>query len=58
MSRSLLHPLPVALWVLAVLGAAAVLVGPVTPWDLPVVVAGLTTCLAATTALALWLLRQ
>lgn len=58
MSRSLLHPLSVGLWVVAVLGAVAVLVGPVTPWGLPLEAAGLATCLAASTALVLWFLRR
>lgn len=58
MTRWIAHPLPVGLWVVAVLGAAAVLVGPITPWDGPVVIAGLTTCLTASVALALWFVRS
>ena len=51
-------PLPVGLWVVAVLGAVAVLVGPLTPWNLPIVVAGLATCLTASTGLTLWFVRR
>jgi hypothetical protein len=50
--------LPVGLWVVAVLGAVAVLVGPLTPWNLPIVAAGLATCLTASTALTLWFVRR
>jgi hypothetical protein len=48
----------VAIWLVAVLGAGMVLVGPITPWLVPVEVVGLTTCLVATTALLLWLFRR
>ena len=43
-----------AIWLVAVLGAGMVLIGPITPWLVPVEVVGMATCLAATTALVLW----
>jgi hypothetical protein len=46
------------MWLVAVLGAAAILVGPITPWTMPVEVLGTTTCLAGTIALALWIVRR
>jgi hypothetical protein len=58
MFQSLPGRLPVGLWVVAVLGAVAVLVGPLTPWNLPIVAAGLATCLTASTALTLWFVRR
>ena len=58
MFRSLPDALPVGLWVVAVLGAVAVLVGPLTPWNLAIVAAGLATCLTASTALTLWFVRR
>jgi hypothetical protein len=58
MFRSLPGPLPIGLWVVAVLGAAAVLVSPITPWLMPVEVVGLAACLMASTALAVWFVRH
>lgn len=48
----------VALWVVAVLGAVAVLVAPATPWLLPVAAVGLAVCLTAAGALAVVLVRR
>ena len=47
----------IALWCIAVLGAAAVLLSPITPWTVAVEVAGALVCLAAVGALLAWLLR-
>ena len=47
-----------AIWVVAVLGAGAVMVSPLTPWLVPVEVLGLVICLAATAALVLRFVRQ
>jgi hypothetical protein len=41
-----------------VLGAAAVMVGPITPWFGPMEALGLGTCLVATTALWLRFVRR
>ena len=48
----------VALWVVAVVGAVAVLLGPLTPWVLAIEVAGLAVCLVAATALAVWFVQR
>ena len=58
MFRSLPGPLPVGLWVVAVLGAATLMVSPITPWFVPLEVLGLVTCLTASTALTLWFVRR
>ena len=47
-----------AAWVVAVLGAAAILVGPITPWLLPVELAGMITCLVASSVLAALFFRH
>ena len=47
-----------ATWVVAVLGAGTVMVGPITPWFVPVEVLGLVVCLVATAALVLRFVRQ
>ena len=47
-----------AIWVVAVLGAAMVMVSPITPWLVPLEILGLVTCLAASAALVLWFVRQ
>ena len=58
MLRSTLCPIAAALWLTAVLGAVALLVGPVTPWSVPVEVTGLTACLVASIASLAWFLRR
>jgi hypothetical protein len=58
MSRWVCSPLPVGLWVVAVLSATAVLVSPITPWLVPVEVVGLVICLMASTTLAMWFGRH
>jgi hypothetical protein len=58
MPRSLLHPLPVGLWALAVLSAMAVMVSPITPWLVPLETVGLATCVVATVALVMWFGRR
>jgi hypothetical protein len=58
MFRSLPGPLPVGLWVVAVLGATAVMVSPITPWLVPLEAVGLATCLVATVTLVVWFGRH
>jgi hypothetical protein len=48
----------VALWVVAVVGALVMVVGPLTPWVLGVEIAGLALCLSATVALVVWFVRR
>ena len=48
----------VGIWLVAVLGAGAVMVSPITPWFVPVEVLGLISCLVATAALVLRFVRQ
>jgi hypothetical protein len=45
-------------WLVAVLGALAILVGPITPWMLPVELVGIVICLAASGVLAALFFRQ
>ena len=47
-----------ASWCVAVLGAVAVLVGPLTPWGLLVEVLGAVTCLVASGVLAVVYFRH
>jgi hypothetical protein len=47
-----------AAWLVAVFGAAAMLIGPITPWMLPVVLAGMVTCVVASGVLAALFFRQ
>ena len=46
------------IWLVSVLGAAAVMVGPITPWFGVVEALGLGACLVATTALWLRFVRR
>jgi hypothetical protein len=46
------------LWVVAVAGAVALLLAPLTPWVGPVEVLGLVVSLAATAALVVWFVRR
>jgi hypothetical protein len=48
----------VGLWVVAVLGATAVMISPITSWLVPLETVGLTACVVATTALAVWFVRR
>jgi hypothetical protein len=48
----------VGLWAIAVAGAAALLLGPLTPWVEPVETGGLVVCVAATGALVVWFVRR
>ncbi|MDT0351252.1 hypothetical protein RM445_17120 [Pseudonocardia sp. DSM 45834] len=47
-----------AAWLVAVFGAAAMLIGPITPWMLPVVLVGMVTCLLASGVLAALFFRH
>jgi hypothetical protein len=47
-----------AAWLVAVLGAAAILVGPITPWVLLVEAVGMITCIVASGALTALFLRH
>ncbi len=47
-----------AAWLVAVIGAAAMHNGPITPWMLPVVLAGMVTCVVASGVLAALFFRQ
>ena len=47
-----------AAWLVAVFGAAAILIGPITPWMLPVELVGVITCLAASGVLAALFFRR
>ena len=47
-----------AIWVVAVLGAAMVMVSPITPWLVPLEVLGLVVCLVASAALVLRFVRR
>jgi hypothetical protein len=40
------------LWLVAVLGAATILISPITPWMVPLEILGGVVCLVATIALA------
>ena len=48
----------VGLWIAAVVGATAMLIGPLLPWELPVEAVGLAVCLTATIALVVWFVRR
>ena len=48
----------VAIWLAAVLGAATLMVSPITPWLVPVEVIGAVTCVVATAALVLRVVRR
>ena len=58
MPRSTLCPTSAALWLTAVLGAVALLVGPITPWCVQVELAGLAACMVASIASLAWFLRR
>lgn len=45
-------------WVMAVLGAVAILVGPITPWVLVVECVGMVVCLVASSVLAAIFFRE
>jgi hypothetical protein len=45
-------------WLVAVIGAGAVLVGPITPWMGPVEIVGLVLCVIGTLALVASFLRD
>jgi hypothetical protein len=49
---------PAALLISAVLGAAAIMISPVTPWTMAVALCGATLLVAAAGILAVWLLRH
>jgi hypothetical protein len=57
MLRPALFPTSAVLWLVAVLGAAALLIGPITPWCLPVELVGLGACALGSAASAAWFLR-
>ena len=58
MSRHMPPVTAVGLWVAAVIGATAMLIGPLLPWELPVEAVGLAVCLTATIALTVWFVRR
>jgi hypothetical protein len=48
----------VGLWLTAVAGATALLIGPLTPWTGPVEAVGLVVAVVAGLALMIWFVRQ
>jgi hypothetical protein len=58
MLRSTLCPTAAALWLTAVLGAVALLVGPITPWCAQVELVGMAACVIASAALFAWFLHR
>ena len=58
MIDSMHGPAVLGMWLVAVVGAVAVLIAPLTPWIVAVAVVGAGTCLGASGALFLWLVRQ
>jgi hypothetical protein len=53
-----LHVNPVAAIVVGLLGAAAIMVSPVTPWTMVLVIGGLAVLVPAVTFLIVWVLRH
>ena len=50
--------LPLAAMVVALLGAAAIMVSPITPWAMVLAVGGIVLLLPSAAALVVWLLRH
>jgi len=51
-------PAATAAWLVAVLGAIAILISPITPWVLSVELVGVVTCLVASGVLAAVFFRR
>lgn len=51
------HALPLAAMVVALLGAAAIMVSPITPWATVLAVGGTVLLLPSAAVLVVWLLR-
>lgn len=58
MIDSMHGPAVLGMWLVAVVGAVAVLIAPLTPWVLAVAIPGTAVCLGASGALVLWLVRH
>ena len=52
------HARPLAAMVVALLGAAAIMVSPVTPWATVLAVGGILLLLPSVAVLVVWLLRR
>ena len=50
--------LPLAALVVALLGAATIMISPITPWTTVLAVGGIVLLLASATVLAVWILRH
>ena len=50
--------LPIAAMVVALLGATAIFISPITPWTMVVAVVGIVVLLPSGAALIVWLLRN
>jgi hypothetical protein len=50
--------LPLAAMVVALLGAAAIMISPITPWTMVLAVVGIGLLLPSGTVLVVWLLRH